>query len=112
MKTASLTDQLVYKSDKPAVTVLLESNHSKEIRIAMRKGHQMKEHKAPSSIVVEIFEGAIDFGVNGQTLQLKKGDLITLDPNVPHDLHCTQDAIIRLSLSKNDSVERVNNVVA
>ncbi|MFC5195102.1 MULTISPECIES: cupin domain-containing protein [Bizionia] len=111
MKTASITDQLVYKTDKPAISVLLDSDHSKEIRIVMRKGQIMKEHKAPAPIVVSIFEGAIEFGVNGEKLQLKKGDLIALEAHVPHDLLCTADCIVRLSLSKTDSVNRVERVV-
>lgn len=111
MKTASITEHLAYKTDKPAISVMLESDHSKEIRILMRKGQLMKEHKAPNAIVVALFEGEIDFGVHGETLKLKKGDLIALEANVPHDLYCTEDAIIRLSLSKNDSVDRVNKIV-
>jgi quercetin dioxygenase-like cupin family protein len=111
MKKTSITDQLVFKTDKPAISVLLDTDHSKEVRIAMRKGQKMKEHKAPSPIVIELFDGEIEFGVNGENLALKKGDLVALDANVPHDLYCTKDCIIRLSLSKNDSIDRVNNVV-
>ncbi|XHP75512.1 hypothetical protein KCTC52924_03278 [Arenibacter antarcticus] len=109
--TASITDNLEYKENKPAVTLLMETSTTKEIRILMRKGQEMKEHKAPFPITVSIFEGSIDFGVNGEILQLKKGDLIALKEHVPHDLFCTEDSIIRLSISKFDTVQRVESVV-
>lgn len=110
MNTASLVEQLVYQENKPAVTLLLTTKTTKEIRIVMKQGQIMKEHKAPYPIVIELFEGSIDFGVNGKNQLLKKGDLIALDENVPHDLTCVSDSIIRLSLSIFDDVERVNNV--
>jgi quercetin dioxygenase-like cupin family protein len=110
MKTASLTEHLVYNENKPAITVLLKTKSSKEIRIAMKKGQLMKEHKAPFPIVIEIFEGTIDFGVNGERIQLKRGDLITLNENIPHDLIGIEDSIIRLSLSQLDTTERVEKL--
>jgi len=110
MKTASLTENLIYNESKPAITVLLKTVNTKEIRIAMKKGQLMKEHKAPFSIVVEIFEGIINFGVEGEKQLLKKGELIALEANVPHDLNCIEDSIIRLSVSISDSVQRVQNL--
>ena len=110
MNTASLIENITYDENKPTVTVLLKTKTSKEIRIVMKQGQSMKEHKAPYPIVIELFEGSIEFGVNGEKLSLKKGDLIALDENVPHDLTCITDCIVRLSLSNYDTVERVNNV--
>lgn len=110
MNTASLIKELVYHESKPAVTLLFKTSTTKEIRIVMKEGHIMREHKAPYPIVIELFEGSIDFGVNGEKQLLNKGDLIALDANVPHDLTCISDSIIRLSISISDTVERVNNV--
>lgn len=110
MNTASLVENITYKENKPSINVLLETKSTKEIRIVMKKGQIMKEHKAPFPIIIELFEGSIDFGLQGNNQVLKKGDLITLEENVPHDLTCISDCIIRLSLSNFDSVERVNNV--
>ncbi len=111
MRTASLTDNIIYKVDKPSIQLLLETSFSKEIRIIFKCGQVMKEHSAPGSIVVELFEGAIDFGVNGKILNLTKGDILTLDAKVPHDLKANADSIVRLTLSKSDTVERVFSVV-
>jgi len=110
MKKASITENLVYKDDRPAITVLLKTETSKEIRIAMKTGQSMKEHKAPFPIVVEVFEGVLNFGINGEKTMLRKGDLIALDANVPHDLNCIQECVIRLSVSTADSVKRVQNL--
>jgi quercetin dioxygenase-like cupin family protein len=112
MITASLTNNLTFLKDKPEITLLLETNSTKEIRIVMRKMQEMKEHSAPKPIVVEIFEGEILFGVQEKELHLKKGDLIALDANVPHNLLCTEDAIVRLTIAKTDSIDRVNKVVS
>jgi quercetin dioxygenase-like cupin family protein len=110
MKTASLTNGLQYSENRPTIQVLMETETGKEIRIAFKKGHVMKEHKTPFPIVVEVFEGAIDFGVNGTVHNLKRGDLITLEGGVPHDLKALETSTVRLSLNKADSAKRVENV--
>ena len=110
MKTASLTEGITYNDEKPSITLLLKTDTTKEIRIAFKKGQLMKEHKAPFPIVVEIFEGEIEFGINGEQRILKKGAIIALDAHVPHDLKGLEDAIVRLSISIADKVQRVEDV--
>lgn len=111
MKLASLINDIQYNESKPAVQVMIDTDAGKEIRIAFKEGQVMKEHKTPFPIVVEIFEGAIDFGVNGEIHNLEKGDLIALEGGVPHDLLALKNSIVRLSLNKADSAKRVEGVV-
>ncbi|WP_062061240.1 cupin domain-containing protein [Aquimarina longa] len=111
MKTASIFKDIVYKENKPNIDVLLETDFTKEIRIVFKENQIMKEHKAPFSIIVFVADGEIDFRVNKTIKNLKKGDLIALKANVPHDLKALKDSIVKLTLSKYDDKARVDNVV-
>lgn len=110
MKNASLIKNLEYNQNKPAIVVLLNTQSSRELRIAMKKDQVMKEHKTPFPIVVEIFEGKVAFGVKGEIHNLEKGDLVALEGDVPHDLLAMEDSIVRLSLSIADTAGRVEKV--
>ncbi len=111
IEISSLIKDLEYNDQKPTFKVLLNTNSTKEVRILMRKNQVMKEHSAPYPIVVEIFSGSIDFRIEGDVYLMEKGDMITLSSSIPHDLLAHEDSIIRLSLSKKDSEERLKEVI-
>ena len=110
MKTASIYQDLEFNENKPAIKAILETDFTKEIRILMRENQEMKEHQTPFPIVVELLEGEIIFGVEGQNYEVKKGDLLTLSGGVPHNLFAKKESVIRLTLSKLDSSKRVEGV--
>ncbi|MGY3053404.1 quercetin dioxygenase-like cupin family protein [Pedobacter sp. UYEF25] len=110
MRTASILEDLRFNETKPAVSVLMDTAFTKEIRILFRKNQCMKEHKAPLPIVVEIVDGEIDFGVEGNNLNLKRGQLIYIEANIAHNLTAISDSIVRLTLSKGDDASRVKDV--
>ena len=112
MKVASIFQDIEYDESKPMIKVLFETEFTKEIRIVMHKGTTMKEHKTKYPIVVELVEGSIDFGVQGDTKSLVKGNLIALDGHIPHDLKAKENSIIRLTLTKYDDAERVKSIVS
>jgi len=110
MEIVSFNDDLEYNEDRIVTKVILESSFSKEIRILLKQGQTMKEHKAPFPIIIHLLEGEIDFGTPGNLRLLKKGAVITLEGNIPHDLKAREDSVIRLTLSKLDDAERVEKV--
>ena len=110
MKAASIYQDLEFNENKPAIKAILETDFTKEIRILMRENQEMKEHQTPFPIVVELLEGEIIFGVEGQNYEVKKGDLLTLSGGVPHNLIAKKESVIRLTLSKLDSSKRVEGV--
>ena len=86
---------------------MLETPFSIEIRICMAKGNIMKEHTAQGAITVMVLAGNITMASGNDTLTLESGEMVYFDANVPHSLEAKEDSVIRLTLSKNDSVKRV-----
>lgn len=111
MNTANIYQDITYNEKKPIITVLFDTDFTKEIRIAMQKGTVMKEHKTKFPIVVEVVKGNIDFGVENDTHSLTDGSLIALKPSVPHDLKANENSIIRLTLNKHDETSRVEKLI-
>lgn len=111
MKTASLVDGHSYSDDKPVIQLLFETENTKEIRIALGKDQVMKKHQTKYPIVVEIFEGEIDFTVAGEIHRLKKGAILALEGSIMHELLGIENSIVRLSLSKSDTINRVFSVI-
>lgn len=110
MEITSFNNELVFE-DKIKTKVVLETSFSKEIRIVMKEGQEMKEHKTKFPIIVHVLEGLVDFRVQGKVHAFDKGSIISLDDNIPHDLFAKKDSIVRLTLSKQDTVDRVEKVI-
>ncbi|WP_236633045.1 cupin domain-containing protein [Campylobacter armoricus] len=89
----------------------IENNYTKEICISMSKDSFMKDHKAPFDIVIQILKGSINFGVSNQQILLKTLDSISLKANETHNLLALEDSIIRLTLYKQDSFRRIENIL-
>ena len=111
MRTASVYNDWEFNDNKPAIKFLMETDFTKEIRILMKEGQEMKEHQTPFPIVVEMLEGEVIFGVEGVNHDIKKGDLLTLAGGVPHNLIAKKESVVRLTLSKLYSSKRVEGVV-
>ncbi len=110
MIPASFNQDLTFNESKISTSLILETSFSKEIRILLKKGQLMKEHKTPYPIVVHLLSGQIDFGVWDEIVPLKEGATLTLEGNTPHDLKAIEDSVVRLTLSKLDKAERVEKV--
>ena len=95
-------EKIVWQNDVfngVAITKLFDGPDSKEIRINLEKGAQMKEHKAPGAIMVQVLSGKIDFSVGENNVILDALDMVTLEPNVMR-ADVLKNGISRLGLSK------------
>ncbi len=109
--TASFYKDLEFSDKSVVITPMLDSSFGKEIRIAFKDGQVMKEHKTKFPITVMTLRGSIEFGVGGEMFILNEGDVIALEGNVMHELKATAESVVRLSLHKGDTVDRVMGVL-
>jgi quercetin dioxygenase-like cupin family protein len=108
---ASLYKDVSFTEAKPSVTILLETSSTKELRICLAKGVLMADHKSPFPIVIHIQEGSVALNIAGVMHDLEKGELIGLEGAIMHNLTANENSIIRLSIHKQDHIERVQNAI-
>lgn len=111
MKIKSFNDALEFDAKCVQTKVILETPFSKEIRILLKEGQIMKEHKAPYAILIHLLNGTIELGVKGKVMLMNSGDIIALEAGILHDLVAQTDSTIRLTLSKQDSADRLKEVI-
>ena len=75
------------------------------VLIALHEGAEMKTHTAPGIISVQVLEGHLGFQAEGQTTELKPGQLLTLQTGLPHRVVARQESVFLLTMA-NPAAER------
>ncbi len=79
-------------------TTLLKTNHVEVIRMVLRAGKVISEHKAPGEILVQCLEGRITFTAMGEQKQLRAGDLLHLATGDVHAVEAVLDSSFLLTI--------------
>lgn len=111
MNTASFLKNVEFSDKSVVIKALIISDFGREIRIAFKKNQIMKEHKTQYPITVMTLKGSIEFSIGNETTILNQGDIIAVDGNIMHELRALEESIVKLSLHKNDTVERVESII-
>ncbi|MFD1470266.1 cupin domain-containing protein [Hymenobacter caeli] len=87
-----------HRSDRNALT-LLQADGLRLVLIALHAGAEMKTHAAPGIISVQVLEGHLGFQAEGQTVELKPGQLLTLQANLPYSVAARQESVFLLTMA-------------
>ena len=79
-------------------TALLKSSQLELVRIVLKAGQGLPEHRAPGEITVQCLEGCLQFSTGATTQCMRAGDLIHLAANVPHALLALEDMSALLTM--------------
>src|SRR5450756_446637 len=87
-----------YGAADHAATTILKRPGIRVVLVALRRGGQMHEHHADSPITVQVLEGRIRFNVDGQTLELSPGHLVSVAESLPHSVLGVEESAFLLTI--------------
>lgn len=82
-----------------SVTVVKTANLS-IVLTAVKKDASICGHEVGGPITLQVISGGVKFGVAGEPLTLKAGDVIALDKAIPHDIQAVEDSELLLTIVK------------
>lgn len=69
------------------------------VLVAMGEGSRLQEHRTAARITIQVLVGRIRLHVDGSPVELRFGDLLTLDRGLAHDVEALQESAFLLTLS-------------
>ncbi|MEP7374960.1 MAG: cupin domain-containing protein [Chitinophagaceae bacterium] len=85
-------------SDRNAITVF-KTDGLRVVLIALHKGAEMARHTANGLISVQVLEGEMLFNTDEQSVELSKGQMLTLHKGIPHSVMAKKEVIFLLTLT-------------
>ena len=77
---------------------LIKTPRIEVIRIVIRAGKVIADHKAPGEITVQCLEGRMIFRTMGQEKELRSGHLLYLSPEEVHSVEAIEDSSFLLTM--------------
>jgi quercetin dioxygenase-like cupin family protein len=99
-----------WQKGKRNATTLLEGHGLRVVLIAMHSGTLIKQHQTINPISLQVIEGRIKFNTHTNSVTLTKGQLLTLHPEIPHDLEALEESAFLLTLATHQSDPEENSI--
>lgn len=80
-------------------TTLVKQPDFRIVLIAMKSATEMKEHRADGRISIHTIIGHLRLKLPSQTVEVRAGHLLALDPCIVHDVEALEDSVFLLTIS-------------
>ncbi len=96
---AQIKEEISWKEhDRNAITVF-KTNGLRIVLIALHEGAEMTKHTAGGIISLQVLEGRLQFTIDGRSVDLNKGQMLTLHENIPHSVLAIKETLFLLTLT-------------
>jgi quercetin dioxygenase-like cupin family protein len=94
----ALRDSAPYKrNDHGSVTIVNRAGLG-AVLVALPKGGHLKEHRTARPIMLRVLEGRIRVSLEDRTIEMARGDLTALAPNLPHKVSGVEASAFLLTM--------------
>ena len=88
-----------WKDGKRNAITVFKTNGLRIVLIALHKGAEMRRHIADGIISVQVLEGQMQFNTDVKSVELNKGQMLTLHERIPHSIMAVKETIFLLTLT-------------
>jgi len=102
-KIISLAAETRFAPNGIVSRTLLRTPGSRTVLFGFAEGQELTEHTSTQYALIQILSGECEFSLAGKPHALKAGDVLYMQPNLPHAVKATKQFSMLLTLSKPDT---------
>jgi quercetin dioxygenase-like cupin family protein len=95
-----LRHQEGYPTGAPTGRTLVKEPDLRVVLMALKTGGRLEKHDASGPISIQAIEGHLRLLLPDQTVELDAGQLLALEPGIPHDVEATEDSAFLLTIGR------------
>jgi quercetin dioxygenase-like cupin family protein len=94
----ALRNSAPYKRNDHASATVVNRAGLGAVLVALPKGGHLKEHRVARPIMLRVLEGRIRLSLEDRTIEMARGDLTALAPNLAHRVSGLEDSAFLLTM--------------
>ncbi len=98
MERTNVITSLAYSDESVVIEELYETEYAREVGIAMQAHQVLMDHQSLYPLTLQVIDGLVRFSSELSSAVLDKGDIVTLEAGVKHDLEAIENTLLRLTL--------------
>lgn len=89
-----------YDAGEPTGKTLVKEPDLRIVLMALRSGARLEEHHASGPISIQAIDGRLRFRTPEESTELSAGQLLALEPAIPHDVEAIDDTAFLLTIGR------------
>jgi quercetin dioxygenase-like cupin family protein len=94
-----IKSEITWKEGEKNAITIFKSEKMRVVLIGLHKNAELKEHTANAQISVQVLEGEIQFSSENSITNLSVGQMVALQPKIPHHVFANKESFFLLTLA-------------